>query len=70
MRFPEYLDTFPAVAVNTGMLVGHNTLRLMVMGLEDRAPRPAVETQGGGAHAEAARGAHVHGEAPPARTAA
>jgi N-acyl-D-amino-acid deacylase len=41
MGFPEYLDTFPAVAVNTGMLVGHNTLRLMVMGLEDRAPRPA-----------------------------
>src|SRR5262249_42706189 len=41
MRFPEYLDSFPAVAVNTGMLVGHNTLRLMVMGLEDRAPRPA-----------------------------
>jgi N-acyl-D-amino-acid deacylase len=40
MRFPEYLDTFPAVAVNTGMLVGHNTLRLMVMGLEDRAPCP------------------------------
>jgi N-acyl-D-amino-acid deacylase len=40
MGFPEYLDTFPAVAVNTGMLVGHNTLRLMVMGLEDRAPRP------------------------------
>jgi N-acyl-D-amino-acid deacylase len=38
MGFPEYLDTFPAVAVNTGMLVGHNTLRLMVMGLEDRAP--------------------------------
>jgi len=41
MGFAEYLDTFPAVAVNTGMLVGHNTLRLMVMGLEDRAPRPA-----------------------------
>jgi N-acyl-D-amino-acid deacylase len=41
MRFPEYLDSFPAVAVNTGMLVGHNTLRLMVMGLEDRAPTPA-----------------------------
>src|SRR6516225_2068839 len=38
MTFPEYLDTFPAVAVNTGMLVGHNTLRLIVMGLEDRAP--------------------------------
>jgi N-acyl-D-amino-acid deacylase len=38
MRFPEYLDSFPAVAVNAGMLVGHNTLRLMVMGLEDRSP--------------------------------
>jgi N-acyl-D-amino-acid deacylase len=39
--FAEYLDTFPAVAVNTGMLVGHNTLRLMTMGLEDRAPTSA-----------------------------
>jgi N-acyl-D-amino-acid deacylase len=39
MGFPEYLDSFPAVAVNAGMLVGHNTLRLMVMGLEDRAPQ-------------------------------
>jgi N-acyl-D-amino-acid deacylase len=36
--FPDYLDTFPAVAVNAGMLVGHNTLRLMVLGLDDRAP--------------------------------
>src|SRR6202140_4345897 len=45
VRFPEYLDTFPAVAVNTGMLVGHNTLRLMVMGLEDRAPRRAELTE-------------------------
>ena len=41
MSFPQYLDTFPAVAVNTGMLVGHNTMRLMVMGLEDRAPTAA-----------------------------
>jgi N-acyl-D-amino-acid deacylase len=41
MSFPEYLDTFPAVAVNTGMLVGHNTLRLMVMELEDRTPSEA-----------------------------
>jgi len=40
MSFAEYLDTFPAVSVNTGMLVGHNTLRLMTMGLEDRAPTP------------------------------
>jgi N-acyl-D-amino-acid deacylase len=38
MSFAQYLDTFPKVAVNAGMLVGHNTLRLMVMGLEDRAP--------------------------------
>jgi len=36
--FPDYLDTFPATSVNAGMLVGHNTLRLMAMGLEDRAP--------------------------------
>src|SRR5713226_8317331 len=41
MSFPDYLDTFPKVAVNAGMLVGHNTLRLMAMGLEDRAPSPA-----------------------------
>jgi N-acyl-D-amino-acid deacylase len=45
ITFPEYLDTFPAVAVNAGMLVGHNTLRLMVMGLEDRAPTAAELTQ-------------------------
>ncbi|MGB6538757.1 MAG: D-aminoacylase [Xanthobacteraceae bacterium] len=36
--FPDYLDCFPATAVNTGMLVGHNTLRLMVMGMAERAP--------------------------------
>ena len=36
--FPQYLDTFPATAVNAGMLVGHNTLRLMVMGMAERAP--------------------------------
>src|SRR5437763_15545519 len=39
--FPDYLDTFPAVAVNAGMRVGHNTLRLMAMALEDRAPSKA-----------------------------
>src|SRR5215467_34176 len=47
MTFPEYLDTFPAVAVNTGMLVGHSTLRLMVMGLEDRAPTDVELSQMG-----------------------
>jgi N-acyl-D-amino-acid deacylase len=36
--FPEYLDTFPATAVNAGMLVGHHTLRLNVMGMAARAP--------------------------------
>jgi N-acyl-D-amino-acid deacylase len=36
--FPAYLDTFPATAVNAGMLVGHNTLRLMVMGMAERPP--------------------------------
>jgi N-acyl-D-amino-acid deacylase len=40
MSFAEYLDTFPATAVNAGMLAGHNTLRLMVMGMEARAPTP------------------------------
>jgi len=38
MSFPAYLDGFPATSVNAGMLVGHNTLRLMVMGMADRAP--------------------------------
>ena len=37
--FARYLDTFPATAVNAGMLVGHNTLRLMVMGMDNRPPR-------------------------------
>ncbi len=39
--FRDYLDTFPATAVNAGMLVGHNTLRLMVMGMEPGPPSPA-----------------------------
>lgn len=41
LTFPEYLDSFPATSVNAGMLVGHNTLRLMVMGMADRAPTRA-----------------------------
>src|ERR1700738_4603711 len=44
MSFPDYLDTFPATAVNVGMLVGHNTLRLVVMGRDDRpATRPDLD---------------------------
>ena len=38
--FADYLASFPATAVNAGMLVGHNTLRLMVMGMAERAPHP------------------------------
>ena len=38
LSFPVYLDGFPATSVNAGMLVGHNTLRLMVMGMAQRAP--------------------------------
>ena len=37
--FPDYLDSFPPTSVNAGMLVGHNTLRLMVMGMAERPPR-------------------------------
>jgi len=39
--FPDYLDSFPAVTVNAGMLVGHHTLRLNAMGMAARAPDPA-----------------------------
>jgi N-acyl-D-amino-acid deacylase len=39
--FPDYLTSFPPTAVNAGMLVGHNTLRLMVMGMDARAPSGA-----------------------------
>ena len=38
--FAHYLDTFPATTVNTIMQVGHNTLRLMTVGMDDRAPTP------------------------------
>jgi N-acyl-D-amino-acid deacylase len=41
LTFPDYLATFPATSVNAGMLVGHNTLRLMVMGMEARPPSAA-----------------------------
>ncbi|MGP0090586.1 MAG: N-acyl-D-amino-acid deacylase family protein [Xanthobacteraceae bacterium] len=45
MSFAEYLASFPATAVNAGMLVGHNTLRLMVMGMDARPPSPAELTR-------------------------
>ncbi len=52
LSFPDYLDTFPATALNPGMLVGHNTLRLMVMGMDQRAPTADELAQ----HDRAARG--------------
>jgi N-acyl-D-amino-acid deacylase len=39
--FREYLEGFPPTSVNVGMLVGHHTLRLNVMGMEARPPSPA-----------------------------
>src|SRR5215467_10489672 len=41
LSFPDYLASFPATSVNAGMLVGHNTLRLMVMGMDQRPPTAA-----------------------------
>jgi N-acyl-D-amino-acid deacylase len=41
LTFPEYLDSFPHTAVNAGMLVGHHTLRLNVIGMEARPPSRA-----------------------------
>ena len=35
--FREYIDTYPATSVNVVHQVGHNTLRLMTMGMEGRA---------------------------------
>src|SRR3954451_194447 len=37
--FAGYMAAWPAIAVNAVMQVGHNTLRLMAMGMENRAPR-------------------------------
>lgn len=36
--FADYMSTFPATSVNTVMQVGHNTLRLMAMGMDNRPP--------------------------------
>ena len=37
--FKDYLDSFPATSTNVISLVGHNTLRLMAMGMAARAAR-------------------------------
>ena len=38
--FADYARSYPATSVNRVMLVGHNTLRLMSMGMDDRPPEP------------------------------
>ncbi len=45
LTFPQYLDSFPNTSVNAGMLVGHNTLRLMTMGMSDREPSASEQDQ-------------------------
>jgi N-acyl-D-amino-acid deacylase len=37
--FAAYMDDFSLTAVNTIMQVGHNTLRLMTIGMEERTPK-------------------------------
>ncbi|MFM9939790.1 MAG: N-acyl-D-amino-acid deacylase family protein [Hyphomicrobiaceae bacterium] len=37
-NFADYLDAFPKTSVNVATQVGHNTLRVAVMGLDNRAP--------------------------------
>src|SRR5262249_29646973 len=39
--FRAYLHTFPPASVNAGMLVGHHTLRLNVMGMKAGPPSQA-----------------------------
>jgi N-acyl-D-amino-acid deacylase len=39
-NFADYLNNYPSLSVNAIHLVGHNTLRLMTMGMEDRPPTP------------------------------
>ncbi|HEY1385931.1 MAG TPA: D-aminoacylase [Dongiaceae bacterium] len=36
--FAAYMDSFPTTSVNVAMQVGHNTVRVAVMGLENRTP--------------------------------
>lgn len=36
--FARYVESFPATSVNAIFQVGHNTLRLMAMGMENRSP--------------------------------
>ena len=68
--FPDYLDTFPPTAVNAGMLVGHNTLRLMVMGMAERAPSAAeldADDRAARRRARCRRARHVVGPVHAAR---
>lgn len=37
--FARYADEFPNTSVNVALQIGHNTLRLVTLGMESRAPR-------------------------------
>lgn len=39
--FAAYLEAFPPTSINTVMQVGHNTLRLMALGMENRPAGPS-----------------------------
>ena len=43
--FARYVDEFPPTSVNVALQVGHNTLRLVVAGMEARALRPDEVTR-------------------------
>jgi N-acyl-D-aspartate/D-glutamate deacylase len=43
--FAEYIESFPPTSVNVAMQVGHNTVRVAVMGLEKRPPRAEEQAE-------------------------
>ena len=42
--FARYIESFPTMSVNVAMQVGHNTVRVAVMGLDNRAPTAHEQT--------------------------
>lgn len=43
--FEAYIEAFPATSVNVAMQVGHNTIRVAIMGLDKRAPTVDEQTK-------------------------
>src|SRR5262252_8096601 len=43
-NFAAYVESFPATSVNVAFQVGHNTVRVAVMGMENRAPTTQEQT--------------------------